>query len=254
MLGVVAGIAAGLFVLVTTGVGVRMLFLARRTRGAPELLMGAGMTLIGLVGYPLGLVAGAGRGTVAEVNIPLWVVSIVAIDVGLLCIYGFTRHVFRRDATWARMLVWAVGAFLVFVGVGNTRAFLVAPPDAPSAGVTLGWTALFLAGSAGCFLWTGIEGALQYRMARRRAQVGLADAVVVNRFLLWALFGLSATVINAVSAVNLARGVYAGASDEMKVVTGVFGLVAAAGMYLAFVPPAWYLRRMQGGAAARPSS
>jgi hypothetical protein len=250
MLGIVAGVAAGLFVVVTTAVGVRMMLLARRTRGVPETLIGAGMTTIGLVGYPLGLAAGAGRGTMAEMNIPLWLLSIVAIDAGLLLIYAFTWRVFRPSSAWAKGLVVASGVYLVGVGLCQLLAFLNAPPDAPSGQVALRYTGAFLIGSAGCFLWSGIEGALQYRMARRRLAMGLADPVVANRFLLWAVFGASATLICAGSAVGLLRGVYSGASDEMKIVTGVFGVVGSGAMYLAFVPPAWYLRRVRARASA----
>ena len=66
----VAGICLLLFIVVSTLVGVRVLMLARRTRGRPELLMGAGMVLIGGVGYPSTILAGFG-GTVGAMNVPL---------------------------------------------------------------------------------------------------------------------------------------------------------------------------------------
>ena len=249
VLAIAAGIAAGVFVLTTTGVGVRLAWMARRAPSSPEFLLGSGMVVIGLLGYPLGLVSGLGRGSMAEVSIPVWLASFVAIDVGLLCIYGFTWRVFRPDAAWARSLVAAAGVLLAGVTLGQLHALVSAPPEASSADVSLPWTLPFLVGSATCFLWTGIESGVQHRMARRRVAVGLGNPVVANRFVLWAVFGAAATVINLASAVSLAMGVHGGSSPAVQLTTGVCGAVAAGAIYLACVPPDWYLARVRGAAA-----
>ena len=47
--------------------------------------------------------------------------------------------------------------------------------------------------------------------ARKRMALGLADAVIANRFLLWGIFGLLATGINIASITANALGV-----DPMK--------------------------------------
>ena len=56
------GISLLLFVATTAIVGVRMLVRARRTGERPELLMGAGMVLVGGIGYPGGIVSRFGLG------------------------------------------------------------------------------------------------------------------------------------------------------------------------------------------------
>ena len=57
------GIALLTFVLAASVVGLRLLALARRTRQLPELLVGVGFSLIGLLGYPLAMLSGFGRGS-----------------------------------------------------------------------------------------------------------------------------------------------------------------------------------------------
>lgn len=250
MLAIAAGIAAGMFVLTTTAVGGRLAWVSRKSPGSPEFLMGAGMLAIGILGYPLGLVSGFGQAPVGEVRTGVWLVSYVAIDLGLLCMYVFTWRVFRPGVGWAASLVAA--AVLVLVGITGVQlhALLTVSPDLASNAIALRWGMPFLLGSGGCFLWTGIEGALQHRMARRRLALGLADPVVVNRFLLWAVFGASAFLINAASGVALAMGVHGNNSPGVQLATGLFGVVGAMSMYLACVPPSWYLARVRGEAPA----
>ncbi len=247
---IAAGIAILAFVVTVTTVGVRMLLLARRTRGTPELLMGLGMTLIGAFGYPGALIAGMGRLPLGEVNVPLWFAANLSTQVGLLLIYAFTRQVFRPQSAWALGL--CVAAVVIFVGA---TAWIVdvlvhGDPSLSSALATRQPTALFLVGSAGCFLWSGIEGGVQFARARRRLAVGLSDPVVVNRFLLWCAFGVFASGINGVSAIAMAVGESASSAPPAMLALGILGMLGAGAMYLAFLPPAAYLARLRAPQAA----
>ena len=47
------------------------------------------------------------------------------------------------------------------------------------------------------YVWTAFEGFRYYGMMKKRMALGLADAVVTNRFLLWALCGLVSLTWNA---------------------------------------------------------
>lgn len=94
---------------------------------------------------------------------------------------------------------------------------------------------------------------MHHRMARRRVALGLADRVVANRFLLWGLFGLTATGINVASLIGNALGVDPSRSPSVIVPMGVLGFGASAAMYLAFVPPAWYLVLVRGRPAPQHS-
>jgi hypothetical protein len=78
----------------------------------------------------------------------------------------------------------------------------------------------------------------------------MADPVVVNRVLLWAVYALSATGVIAVQAVyHLAFGNTLGSPVAM-LASVLGGLVSTAAVTLAFLPPAAYLRRIEGRAAA----
>jgi hypothetical protein len=244
-----AGFCLVLFIVTVTVVGVRMLLLARRTHGRPELLMGAGMVLIGTLGYPASLVSGFG-GPVGKLILPIWLFGTLVTQIGLTAIYAFTWQVFRPSGPWGKAIV-AIGALFMAAGlVGATHALATAPADASSQLVTRDSLFVGMIGYCGCFLWSAIEGFVQWSMARRRMQLGLADAIVVNRFLLWGLFGAMATLINIASAAGIALGVDPSQSPLVLVPMGIFGFLASAAIYLAFLPPKAYLERIRARAAA----
>jgi hypothetical protein len=244
-----AGICLLLFVAVCTLVGVRMLLLARRTKGLPELLMGTGMVVIAGIGYPISHLSGFG-GPVGKMVVPLWIASTLLTQTGIVCIYAFNQQVFRPRDGWARPVVVAAGALMLVSLAGSAHALAGAPPEMLSQRAARGWLFFGMIGYSGCFVWSAFEGFTQHAKARRRLALGLADRVVVNRFLLWGVFGLMATGINVSSAIGNLLGVDPTRSPAVLVPMGVLGALAGAAMYLAFVPPAWYLGWLRGGARA----
>jgi hypothetical protein len=99
-----------------------------------------------------------------------------------------------------------------------------------------------------CLAWTGLESLLFYRQMRRRLALGLADPVVTNRFLLWAVFGVTTTAILVVNAGYHLAGVNTLNDPVCRLVTTLGAFVASSAMYLAFVPPAFYVRLLERGA------
>jgi hypothetical protein len=244
-----AGLCLVLFVLTVSVVGFRMLWLARRTRGRHELLMGAGMVLVGTIGYPLGIVSGFGR-PVGEMNLPLWFVGTLITQVGIGLIYAFTWQAFRPAEAWGKRVVIAGCVFMSGSLLASAVALANAAPDANSQHVARIPIFVGMVGYAGCFLWSAIEGLVHHANARKRLALGLADAVVANRFLLWGVFGLNATAINVASIAGNAMGVDPSQSPLVLIPMGVFGFAASAAMYLAFLPPAGYLARVRRRATA----
>lgn len=243
-----AGFCLLLFVVTVTVVGVRMLMLARRTRGRHELLMGLGMILIGAIGFPGSTASGFGR-SVGEMSIPLWFFFTSITQVGLILIYAFTWQVFRPNEAWGKAVVVS-GSLLMFVSlVLSAVALTGAPPDASSTAVARNGMFVGMTGYSGCFLWSAIEGFVHHRNAKRRLAIGLADPVVVNRFLLWGFFGVAATLINVSSFIGNAIGVDPSRSPLVLVPMGVLGFAASVAMYLAFLPPASYLARVRASTA-----
>jgi len=245
----VAGLCILLFVGVGTAVGFRMLWFARQRGGLPEWIMGSGLVLICTVGHPLGQVSGIGKGTVAEVHLPLWALATLLTQAGVACMWLFTAHVFRPRVGWAHALCASGIGVLLTSFAGSGLALLTAPPEASTHAVTRAWMLFGMIGYAGGFFWTAVEGMRQYRMALRRLALGLADPVVANRFFLWGLFGLFATAINLASVVGLVLGL-----PSYSLLTllpmGTLGAGGAFVMYLAFFPPAWYLGWVRGAAHA----
>ncbi len=247
-----AGFCLLLFILTVTVVGVRMLLLARRTRGHHEFLMGLGMVLIGAIGYPASLASGFG-GPVGQMSIAVFFFSTLITQAGLLLIYAFTWQAFRPREAWGKAIVIAGACFMAVGLLVSGWALAHAAPDAASQLVAQNGLFIGMIGYCGCFLWTAIEGFVHYQGARRRLALGLADAVVVNRFWLWALFGLMATGINISSAIGNALGVDPSQSPLVLVPMGVLGFVASAAIYLAFLPPASYLDFVRRRVAPQPS-
>jgi hypothetical protein len=233
-----AGIGGGAFVLVSTVVSVRLLLLARRTRGLPELLIGLGLLVLGAVGYPLTLAIRM-LGEAPALQTGLAVLHAALQFVGQGAIVLFTLRVFRPDAGWARGLVLAffagLGALALWQGLASDWSVFAATQVGP-------WENLFVF-SLFSLGWAGAEALLYHRKLVRRLALGLADAVAADRMRLWSISILSAFAISAiVSALRLAG--HAMDPRAMGVVLGPLGLLSAGTMWLAFLPPHWYLRRV----------
>jgi hypothetical protein len=236
------------YVAIVTVVGARMLLLARKTRGRPELLLGAGSLLVVAVGFPTSVASGFG-GPVGGVHVALWMASELGTQLGIVLLYAFAQLVFRPDARWARRLVVGVAIYLPVCLVGAGRALASAAPELGSVAVTRGWLLLCYVGYGGCFLWSALESLRQHRMAVRRQELGLGDPVVANRFLLFSVYALAATGIMLANAVAAALGLNLSTSLVVVVPSAVLGLAAGVAVYLAFLPPSWYLARVRSAAS-----
>jgi hypothetical protein len=242
--------AIGIFVLAASVVGLRLLVVGRRTGQLPELLVGVGFSLIGLLGYPLAMLSGFGRGAVAEVHTGMWIAGVILMNAGLSCLYAFTARVFRAQQLWASALVAALTLGNVGAAFGTWLVLRDAAPDALSYQVTAFWSIVGQLSSGAGFAWIGIESWLQFAMSRRRRALGLADAVVTNRFLLFVLFAASAMGMNVANSWAIAAGVSAVESVPVQLTMTILGLVASGSMYLAFLPAPAYRRWIERKAAA----
>lgn len=207
-------------------VGVRLAGLARRTGKAPELFLGASFLLLGVLGYPLSVVA---RGTADGA---LLLPALAAQDAACLCMVLATCSTFHPERP--RLLLSSGG----LVGLGFC-ASLVGSHEAgtPDGGA---WYYLGFALRAGSFVWATLESVRYSRSLQRRLRIGLCDPVIADRFRLWAL---SNTSIVAGFAVFLAGRLLTpdGATNPWVLgSTSLVGLVGGVAMWLAFFPPARY--------------
>ena len=101
----------------------------------------------------------------------------------------------------------------------------------------------------GCLLWASFEATVYWRKMARRARLGIADPLVTNRFLLWAL-GAGAAGWGSLFGL-VAEWVVGRPGLEIPWLTAclsALGSIAAAAMYLAFTPPRAYQRWIQARA------
>ena len=108
------------------------------------------------------------------------------------------------------------------------------------------------------YLWVFFESARYYGLLRRRRRLGLADPVLVNRFLLFAIWtgGVGAITLMGVgtSLAQLAQGTFHdGGGLANPVVIGLTRLLAApiaAAIFLTFLAPPRYHAWLRARAAA----
>jgi len=227
-------------------VGVRLLMLARRTRELPELAFGTGFVLLGAIGYPLATVARGIALDAPETGGPLLLAAIGTQDLACFAIYVAVARVFRPTSALAKGCVAAAAALLALSWIGQVAS------GAPDGGpfFLVGW-----AMRGGCFAWSTAEALACFDRMRRRLALGLADPLIVDRFRLWAVANGAITVGFAIfMAGRLAAPPGAGQLPAVTALTSLVGIVAGVALWLAFVPPDAYVRRVRGASPAGPAA
>lgn len=249
-----AALGGGAFVLVSLALGPRLLALARRSGALPEFTMGLCLLLMGGLGYPL---ATLGRTITAfPDDVRGFLVGCAALcnTVGFSALAIFTWRVFRSGSRLAELLVWAcllvlavlVPAEAVWPGLVGSALSIEAYPGMPGyLRVVVGLAILY---------WASAEAAHYGRMLERRLALGLCDVVVADRVRLWAIAITGASISYTTSFVLSFLGIDLASSSVGAAIIGGLGLVSATCAWLAFLPPAGYLRwvraRIQASAAS----
>lgn len=238
-------------------VGIRLLQLARRTGSKPERWLGLQFTLGSGIAYPV-LISGvlsASRSVQAGVPVEThasWMVALgfLGLDVAVVFLLLFVRTVFRANDAWAGRLVWAGGlyaavAYAVLAGSGE-----FARPTLNSAPYWFHYSA-----TSWVIVWGAFEALRYYALMRRRMKLGLADAVVTNRFLLWGTGSVCGVLI---ALVAVTPQLLSGPGDPSApivasaalTVMSLLGIVAVGLYWLTFFPTQGYLRWVERAQAA----
>lgn len=224
---------------------VRLILVAGRTRGAPEIAMGTYQALIVaaiavyaslrekfLAGDPSALFA-----PVVFANL-LIALGVVALAVGVWRIY-------RPTQPWAAVLcvalsLWVMAGWLA-TALGDVLPTTIAATPA---------NAFFVTGRSSVYLWGAFEGFRYHAMMRRRAALGLGDPVVAHQILLWGAFSLcmGTLAISSLTAGWVLGDAYAQWTPG-AFLTPTASLVASICLWLGFFPPAFYRRLVAGSAA-----
>jgi hypothetical protein len=237
----VAAIGGLSFVLASLVVGLRLLLLARRTRELPEFAIGLALFLMGGIGYPLTAIARLATPLPDEARGGIFALSMLCSLVGMLGVCVFNQRVFRPGQAIARAVVAGVAGleigFLIHQGV--SPGILAAALRNEGLGLRL-----FTGMHAVPIAWAAYESFRYARLLSRRARVGLAEPVIVDRMRLWAISMLAALAINLASTSASFRGVDLAATPSGALLIAPLGLIAAGCTWLAFLPPEAYLRRV----------
>jgi len=186
-------------------------------------------------------------------------VGILGMAVGGAAICAFISMSFWSGSAWARGVAIAGGALALFGWAfeGLHEGFRVALLPGPGH-----WTAW--AGRTLPMIWLTFESLRYFRRLRRREALGLADPVVVNRFLLWGIFS-AATFVN-LAADLIAHLLYialAGTTTELvmevlkptlfatMIVTMTLCMISAGALFLTFFAPVRYRSWLEGRSLAR---
>ena len=229
--------------------GIRLLRLWGRSRQLPELIFGAAFLSAGVLGYIATIAGTPGTpGLSPDLTSNITMVGIGLISVGVSLNYLFVWKVFRPDSVWAQALFWVATGVL---------AMTVIPLSGSAATQLNPLTVLGDATRMGAGAWGAFESLRYYTFMRRRLRIGLAEPAVTNRFLLWGIAVLTTSgIFFATSALvrlhfEPQKG---GLTPELLIIVSLSTLGVAIVQWLAFLPPAFYLRWIEGRGSAAESA
>jgi hypothetical protein len=228
-------------------------------KGSPERLLGLLFLLLGLVLAPRVLSARALSQDLSSFWLVVSLAAQLTMGVISIALVLFIQRVFRPDAVWARRL--RDGLIAALVGTG-----LVAAAQPVGNHEIAIWSIVTNAVRALPLLWAFAECLRYARMMRQRVALGLGDPVVANRFACWALWtGALGLASLAILPVRLyAFSLHASGQDlkaaapELYTLVGLIAAttvsVAAVGIWLAFFPPRFWVRRLEASAPQQAST
>ena len=234
------------FILASLVIGLRLLLLARRTRELPEFAIGLALFLMGGLGYPLLSVARLATGMHLAMRLGFFIVSVLFNMSGMVAVCIFNWRVFRPRERWAPWFTagftCALAAALVLQGIAP--GLRVAALYNEGTGLRL-----FMTLEGIPLAWAAFESLRYHRLLAKRCELGLADPIVADRMRLWGGGMFLAFVINVFSSALSFFGVDIAVSPAGSLVVAPLGLMAAGCVWLAFLPPAAYTRRVRARSA-----
>jgi hypothetical protein len=234
-----------IFICVGTAVGVRIVLRSRLDRSLPELAVGAALIAFAGVTQPFAVLRVALTGQIPiSASIFLQLVVTAGSAFTVVALYVFTWRVFRPEARWAALLFAGGSALGLWACAGMAAISFY---DAAVTPALMGqWIALSALSYAICFGWAALESLTYYVRLRRRLRLGLADPLLVNRFLLWGGACAFAFVIDGALMVMALGTTDFNRDPAPRLLVSASGLTNALAWFLGFTPPAWYVRWVGG--------
>lgn len=233
------------FALLSFVIGLRMIVLSNKTGETPEFLLGFGLILTAAVGYGLMITAGVMRPTAIDPGsaglAALTMLGKMSHNLGVMCIIGFVVLVFRRGTIWA---YWLAGSLSAVLWVGFAGVCLTGGLETGRQEGFWYWLEFSVIGTYP--LWNCIEALRYHASMKKRRELGLADPLLVNRFLLWSIASaLSIAAIWTVSLPALLGMSGIGPSSPFMascmIATSIFGTGCVVLNWVTFFPPKRYV-------------
>ena len=251
MVKLIVAVANGLFALTSLALGVRLLLLARRTRQAPETLLGVGLVLGGFLAHGLAAIVYGVRPSEPLLSVLHYSLrACAASSCGLVLIMAW--HIFRRHETWAKALV----ALVLPVLFAYIFRDLWLQRGAPPADMRRPLYWIFSASLFVPYLWNTIEALRYQRLLRRQWSIGLpADIVLATRMTCWAIgMGAIGSMLLALDFIRLINVLAERTVMDPRLVVSGLGIICTVFLMLSFFPPRWYLKRIELETAARSAA
>jgi hypothetical protein len=245
--GIVAGISQILYLTAAFLLAGHLLLRARQSRELPEFLLGLHLLLAMGVGYLLismGVVAAQhAAAPPREVIAFLIGAGYFATILGLIATLIFNYRVFRPGSRRALAFIWLVIAAmgLGWAGYGLSGEF----GRARFAGT---WQWIMIGGILAANLWVALEPLFYRRRLLRRLHLGLAEPLVVDRFLLWGCGSLTRTAMVVAGGITSLVEHHTVLGPSLPLTVGVLvfasacGLFTAVAYWLTFFPTQRYTR------------
>jgi hypothetical protein len=252
-LGALLGVSQLLYLGAMLGLGGRLLARALRSRDRAEAYLAVHFLLCCSFGYALlggGLALSQSPGLLSPAAVAALVgAGQLCSGLGVLAGAAFTQCVFRPQVRWARALLGGLAGLLAL-------SFLAGLASGGFArGAADPWYRVAYAGYVLAAAWVLAE-PLRYRALMRRRALGLAEPLLVNRFLLWgvgSVFRFGMLVVGAVSTAVPLEGLDAATMALVLTTAALLGLGVAGAYWLTFFPPEAYVRLVGGRPAAERS-
>ncbi len=242
-----AWIAVLSFILVTGLAAARLLVLWRETRCLPELLIAILILGVGTIAVGSGfliprLMAPGPARSLADFT------PMLGAGVGMIALSIFTWQVYRPSSSMAKSAVAFIGFLLVsLIALATKQGSIEILSKTPFLEIH---SAIHVA----VMLWSATEAIVYWLPMRRRLVLGLADPLVVNRFLLWGIAtGTAGIGIGIGAAARIFGEPEAGQAAWVSLNYALHGMVSAVAFWLAFKPPRAYARWVRGTAVSASS-
>lgn len=224
--------------------GAPLLLRGIRSRAFPEAALGVALLGTGALGLPLQAFSRLAAADNPGMVTVLAGSGLAAGTLGMMALCTFTWRVFRPESRLSRGICF--GLWLLFLGSALTQALV----GGLGANDEYHWLVLAVTERFIVLAWTAFEAGAYHGRVRKRCRIGLADPMMVNRFLLATVAAAAACGICLVIGVMLVSGVLLRESTVLGLAFALLTVACAVSLWLICIPPSAYARFIRARAAS----